>query len=111
MSGELSSRSRTTRNKGAATKATEKKESYNLFLKQYKGVIIGVSGIATLTFVVLFIISFMKLGASAGNPQQRHEALMALLWTGLASAGCASVAIFVGMSYGLLSEKGGVIKG
>ena len=78
---------------------------WNTLFTQYKGVIIGVTGIATLTMVALFIFNFMKLGQSAGNPQQRSMALTGLLWTGLAAAGLGGVTIFVGFSQNLL--KGG----
>ena len=77
-------------------------QAWNKIFTQYRGVIMGVSGIATLTMVVLFIINFMKLGASAGNPQAKHQATMGLLWTGIAAAGAGGVTIFVGVASNLL---------
>lgn len=71
-------------------------------LAQYRGVISGLAGIAAITMIVFFIINFMKLGAAAGNPQARSQALMGIIWTGLAAAGCGGVAIFVGFFYNVL---------
>ena len=78
---------------------------WNDIFTQYKGVIVGITGIGTLTMVCLFIFNFMKLGQSAGNPQARSAALTGLLWTGLAAAGLGGVTIFVGFSTNLLRGK------
>ena len=78
---------------------------WNKIFTEYKGVIIGITGIGTLTMVCLFIFNFMKLGQSAGNPQQRSMALTGLLWTGLAAAGLGSVTLFVGFSTNLLKNS------
>ena len=79
---------------------------WNKIFNEYKGVIVGITGIGTLTMVCLFIFNFMKLGQSAGNPQARSQALTGLLWTGLAAAGLGGVTIFVGFSSNLLRSKG-----
>lgn len=78
---------------------------WNKIFSEYKGVIVGITGIGTLTMVCLFIFNFMKLGQSAGNPQQRSMALTGLLWTGLAAAGLGGVTLFVGFSSSLLKGK------
>lgn len=69
---------------------------------QYRGVIVGLSGIGAITMIVFFIINFMKLGASSGNPQQRTQALVGIIWCGLAAAGLGGVTIFVGFFYNML---------
>jgi hypothetical protein len=73
----------------------------NIFAK-YKTFIAGISGIAAITMLVFFILNFMKLGASSGNPQARQQALMGVLWTGLAAAGLGAVSIFFGFFYSIL---------
>ena len=73
----------------------------NLFAK-YRTVIVGISGIGAITMIVFFIMNFMKLGASAGNPQARSQALTGVLWTGLAAAGLGAVSIIVGFFYNAL---------
>lgn len=73
----------------------------NIFAK-YKTFIAGISGVAAITMLVFFIINFMKLGASSGNPQARQQALMGVLWTGLAAGGLGAVSIFFGFFYSIL---------
>ena len=87
----------------AWAKYGDQTSAWNKIFKEYRGVIMGVSGIATLTMVILFIINFMKLGASAGNPQAKHQATIGLLWTGIAAAGAGGVTIFVGVASNLLN--------
>ena len=83
-------------------KNSDQADAWNTIFTKYKGVIMGVSGIATLTMVVLFIMNFMKLGSTANNPQERTRVLTGLLWTGLAAAGAGGVTIFVGVAANLL---------
>lgn len=73
------------------------------FFKKYRTIISGVSGIAAITFIAFFIFYFMKLGATAGNPQARSQTLLGLLWTGIAAAGLGSVSIVVGFFYNALA--------
>lgn len=82
-------------------------EGWTTILTQYRSVIVGVSGVCALTFLLLFILNFTKLGQSAGNPQMRSQALLGLIWTGIACAGCGSVALFVGFFYNLLNTPAG----
>lgn len=74
---------------------------WNKIFSEYKGVIFGVSGVATLTLVVMFIFLFIKLGQTGANPQERKNVLTGLLWTGIAAAGIGSFALWVGFSYNL----------
>lgn len=76
--------------------------AWNKIFDKYKGVIVGITGVGTLTMVALFILNFMRLGQAAGNPQKRTEALTGLLWTGIAAAGLGGVTIFVAVSTNLL---------
>ena len=73
----------------------------NLFGK-YRTVVVGISGVGAITMIVFFIINFMKLGSSAGNPQARSQALTGVLWTGLAAAGLGAVSIIAGFFYNAL---------
>lgn len=70
-------------------------------LAEYRNIIIGVSGIAALTFIVLFIMNFLKLGQTTGNPQERQSAIMALILTGVGAAGSGGVLLFVTFFYNL----------
>ena len=74
----------------------DRTNAWNNLFKKYKGFIAGVSGIGTITMIGIFILHFMKLASSAGNPQARTEALIGILWSGVAAAGLGSVTVFVG---------------
>lgn len=78
--------------------------AWNNFFSKYNSIIAGISGLAAITFVAFFIFYFLKLGASAGNPQARGQALLGLLWTGIAAAGLGAVSIIVAFFYN--SAKG-----
>lgn len=73
--------------------------AWESFINKYRNFITGIAGIGAVTMVVLFIIQFIKLGASAGNPQARSQALVGVLWTGIAAAGLGAVTIIVGFFY------------
>ena len=77
--------------------------AWNEFIRKYRLAISGLSGVASVTFLVFFILNFMKLGASAGNSMKRGEALTGLVWTGIACAGLGGVSIFIGFFYHALS--------
>lgn len=88
---------------GGKPLSTDSTTAWNDFLDKYKKAISGISGVAAITFVVFFIIQFMKLGASAGNPMQRSQALSGVLWTGLAATGLGGVSVFFTFFYTAIS--------
>lgn len=75
------------------------KSAWTQIIEKYRGFIVGISGIAAITMIVIFIFMFLKLGASASNPSARSQALVGLLWSGIAAAGLGSVALIVGLFY------------
>lgn len=91
--------------------AQEQDSAWNNFFKKYNSIIAGISGLAAITFVAFFIFYFLKLGASAGNPQARGQALLGLLWTGIAAAGLGAVSIIVAFFYNAAKDgkEGGKI--
>lgn len=78
-------------------------ESWNDFIDKYRFWISGIAGIAAVSMILFFIIQFMKLGASAGNPSERSKAISGLVFAGIAAAGLGGVAIIVGFFYTALS--------
>ncbi|BBW98908.1 hypothetical protein [Geobacillus subterraneus] len=74
-------------------------QAWKDFITKYRNFIVGIAGIGAVTMIVLFIVQFLKLGASAGNPQARSQALVGVLWTGIAAAGLGAVTIIVGFFY------------
>lgn len=61
--------------------------AWTTFINKYRNFIVGISGIGAVSMIMFFIFQFMKLGASAGNPQARSQALTGLIWSGIAAAG------------------------
>lgn len=76
--------------------------TWNTIFARYHGVIIGIAGVCTLTFIVFFIINITKLGGSTGNPNARSEALKGVLWTGIAAAACGSVTLIASLFWNAL---------
>lgn len=78
--------------------------SFTKIIEKYKTVITFVSAVGAVTMVAIFIINFMKLGTTSGNPTERSKCIGALIWSGLAAAGLGSVALVVGIFYGALKD-------
>lgn len=78
--------------------------SFSRIIDKYKTVITFVSAIGAVTMVAVFILNFMKLGTTSGNPAERSKCIGALIWSGLAAAGLGSVALVVGIFYGALKD-------
>lgn len=84
----------------------EKKDTtkvWNDIYDQYKYVIALVTGLAALTMFAIFLLGFMRLGATAGNPQERSHAITTLIWSGIATVGLGGVSIFFAFFYNMLS--------
>lgn len=73
--------------------------AWQTLLSKYKNFITGIAAVGAVTMVVLFIIQFMKLGASAGNPQARSHAITGIIVTGIAAAGLGAAALITGIFY------------
>lgn len=76
--------------------------AWGTLIEKYKGFITGIAGVGAVTMVVLFIMQFLKLGAASGNPTARSQALVGVLWTGIAAAGLGAVSLIVGIFYGAI---------
>lgn len=76
--------------------------TFGKIIDKYKAVITFVSGIGAITMIGIFIFHFIKLGSTAANPAERSKCTTALIWSGLAAAGLGSVALIVGVFYGML---------
>ena len=76
--------------------------TWNKIFQKYKVIIAGVSGVLTLTFIVIFMINISKLGLSADNPAGRSRAIAGLLVTGIAVALFGAVTIICGLFWNAL---------
>lgn len=71
----------------------------NGILTRYKGLIVGIFGIATLSLVGLFIYYFVKLGSSGNNPEKRKDAITDILKCGIATAIMGSITLIFSLAY------------
>ena len=78
-------------------------KAWNKFFNKYKGLLVGVSGVCTLTFVLMFLISFAKIGKSSNNSQERSKAASSLLWLIIAAVGFGSLTFIMGLGFGLFN--------
>lgn len=76
--------------------------AWKTLLDKYKGFITGIAAVGAVTMVVFFMMNFLKLGGSSGNSKARGEAIVGLLWTGIAAAGLGAVALITGIFYNFL---------
>ena len=98
VSGQTVSLSKQTAGKSFDEDGSTSKLFSELF-ERGKLVINVIAGLASLTFILLFIKQFIKLGASAANPQARASALTGLLWIGLAVMLSGSLTMFLALSF------------
>lgn len=77
-------------------------EFFTTSLTQYRKVIVFISGIGTLSMILFFILNFINLGKSQGNPQERQKAVTGLIITGIATAGLGSVTLITSLFYNML---------
>mgnify|MGYP004584727153 CR=1 FL=1 len=78
--------------------------SFSKIIDKYKTAITFISAIGAVTMVAIFILNFMKLGTTSGNPTERSKCITGLIWSGIAAAGLGSVALVVGIFYGALRD-------
>ncbi len=76
-------------------------DSFNYAYRRYQGVIVGIGGILTLTFVLIFLLTFIKISSSAANPQQRAELSKSLIWVGLGAGGFGATTLLLSFGFGL----------
>lgn len=80
---------------------------FNTVLEEYRTVVIFISGIGTVSMILFFILNFINLGKSQGNPQERQKAITGLIISGIASAGLGSVTLITTLFYNVLGKDGG----
>ena len=84
------------------TTSNNQSSTWTNLMNKYKGVVIGVAGIGTVTMILMFVMNWMKLAGTSGNPQERQKVVHALIYTGIATAGLGSVTVFVALFYYIL---------
>lgn len=74
----------------------------NEFLVRYKGFIMGVLGIAFLTMIIIFMVHFSRLAATAGLPVERKKVISGIIYSAIASAVLGSLTVFFALIYSSL---------
>lgn len=74
-------------------KAQNEVSAINTVLKEYEILINAGSAIVSLTLIGIFIVNFIKLGNTRGNPQERQKVISSLIVVGLATAMAGSVTV------------------
>ena len=74
----------------------------NTVLSEYQLLITFASAIVSFIMIALFIINFMKLANTKGNPQERSKTISALIFTGVGTALAGSVTMVAQLFYNFL---------
>lgn len=82
--------------------ATNGEDAWKAVIDKYKEFIVGIGSVATVTFIIFFILNITKVAATATNPMARGQAIMGVVWTGIAAALLGSVTIWFGFFYNSL---------
>ena len=67
------------------------------FIKKYRVVVAGISGIGTVSMILFFILGFMRLGATGDNPEARSKTIAGLVCSAIAAAGLGAVTFITGI--------------
>lgn len=70
-------------------------------LNKYKVFAIGIAAFAATSMIFVFIMSFMRLGASAGNPNDRKKAITGIMVSGISAALLGGVGILTALLYNI----------
>ena len=87
---------------GGMSSTAKSGKAWTDLITKYKGFIVGISGIGTVSMILFFIMNAIKLGASSGNSKGRTDAIIGLVVTGIASALLGAVSVIVGFFYSAL---------
>ena len=77
----------------------DSKTGYAKIIDRYKSFITFAGGIATMSFILIFMKHFIELGAKANNPMERRQIAGGLLWSGLAAALLGSITFVFSLAY------------
>lgn len=82
-------------------KLKEKEAVFDDTLEEVREVIAFLSGIGMLSCIAIFILNFINLGNSKGNPEARKKAIDGLIICGIATAGLGSVTLISKLFYNM----------
>ena len=86
-----------------AVYSTDWRTVANMVLVEYKGFITGVSGIATLLVLAMFVVNFIGIALDGGVANKRAEKIGNILHCAIAAAGLGSITLIVGFFWNLFA--------
>lgn len=86
-------------NHSTSADASQYVPALNAVLFKYKGIVLGVFGMATLTLLALAIYFAVQLGGAGNNPQKRQQATSRLVMWGIATAIMGSFTLFFALAF------------
>lgn len=75
----------------------------NMVLVEYKGFIVGLSGIATLVVLAMFVVNFIGMALDGGAANKRSEKITKLVQCAISAAGLGSLTLIVGFFWNLFT--------
>lgn len=75
----------------------------NMVLVEYKGFITGLSGLATLLVLAMFVVNFIGLALDGGTATKRSGHIQNILHCAIAAAGLGSITLIVGFFWNLFA--------
>ena len=86
-----------------AVYSTDWRTVANMVLVEYKGFITGLSGIATLLVLAMFVVNFIGIALDGGVANKRAEKIGNILHCAIAAAGLGSITLVVGFFWNLFA--------
>lgn len=78
------------------------RDAWNIVFDRLQKLIIGITGIATFACVLGFVMQFIRLGVSAGNPAERERVIKGILWTGIGTVGCGAITFVFSFAFNFI---------
>lgn len=79
-----------------------KASAWGNLIEKYRFVVVGISGIGTVSMILFFIWNCILLGKASSDSGARSKAVTGLVWSGAAAMLLGSATFIVGMFYGAL---------
>ena len=78
------------------------RDAWNITFDSIQEIIVGITGLGVLACVLAFVLQFIRLGATAGNPAERERVLKGIIWTGIGAVGCGAVTLIFSFAFNIL---------
>jgi hypothetical protein len=89
---------------GASSGGNGMADTFNNILGQGHTLISGITGVAAIILVIIFIIKATKLGSSGDNPAERSKAINGLIFLFIAAALLGGTSLFTGMFWNMFAQ-------